>query len=173
MNALNGPIIIREMVESDPPIIASAFTAQGWQKPIKQYQKYWQEHLSGTRLVLVAEISRQFAGYLTIQWASGYPPFQQSGIPEIVDFNVLIKFQRMKIGTALMDEAENRITVRASIAGIGVGLHTDYGPAQVLYARRGYVPDGRGLYTHGVYPKYGDQVRVDDDLTLYLTKPVR
>jgi GNAT superfamily N-acetyltransferase len=172
MNVMNSPISIREMVESDPPLIAASFTAQGWNKPVTQYRRYWQESLAGTRVVLLAEVTGDFAGYLNILWDSDYPPFQQACIPEIADFNVLLKFQRMKIGTALMDEAEKWISARSPIAGIGVCLHTDYGAAQVLYARRGYVPDGRGVYSHGAYPKYGDLVRVDDDLTLYLTKPV-
>ena len=109
---------------------------------------------------------------MTIVWNSDYPPFQQAGIPEIVDFNVLIRFHRMKIGTMLMDETERRIALRSPVAGLGVCMHTDYGAAQVLYIRRGYVPDGRGVYYHGSHPKYGEQVRLDDDLVLYLTKRV-
>jgi GNAT superfamily N-acetyltransferase len=166
-------IIIREMLESDPPIIAAAFTAQGWNKPLDQYLRYWHESLQGKRLVLLAQVEAEFAGYLTVVWESDYPPFRQAGIPEIVDFNVLYKFRRRKVGTALMEAAEQRIAVRFPVAGIGVCLHTDYGAAQVLYARRGYVPDGRGVYYHEHYPQYGEQVRIDDDLVLYLTKQVK
>jgi GNAT superfamily N-acetyltransferase len=166
-------ITIREMLSSDPPIIAAAFTSQGWNKPLDQYLRYWHESLQGTRLVLLAEVQSEFAGYLTVVWESDYPPFRQAGIPEIVDFNVLCKFRRQGIGTALMDAAEQRIAVRSRVAGIGVCLHTDYGAAQVLYARRGYVPDGRGVYYHDHPPQYGEQVRIDDDLVLHLTRPLR
>jgi ribosomal protein S18 acetylase RimI-like enzyme len=170
---MNAKITIREMLEGDPPSIAAAFTAQGWNKPLSQYLRYWQESLEGERVVLLAEYTGQFAGYLKIVWESDYPPFREAGIPEIADFNVLIKFRRLKIGTALMDEAENRIALRSPLAGIGVCMHVDFGAAQVLYARRGYVPDGRGIYYQEHYPQYGEQVRIDDDLVLHLTRQVR
>jgi GNAT superfamily N-acetyltransferase len=175
---MDKKISIRAMLESDPPIIAAAFTAQGWNKPLSQYLRYWQESMQGQRLILLAEFVGEFAGYLTIVWESDYPPFRAAGIPEIVDFNVLLKFRRLKIGTALMDEAEQRIARRppvsgSPVAGIGVCMHVDYGAAQVLYARRGYVPDGRGVFYHEHHPQYGEQVRIDDDLVLHLTRPVR
>jgi GNAT superfamily N-acetyltransferase len=174
---MSEKINIREMQESDPPIISAGFTAQGWNKTLSQFQRYWQESLQGRRLVLLAESPQitgagEFAGYLTVVWESAYLPFRQAGIPEIVDFNVLLKFRRLKIGTALMDEAERCIALRSPVAGIGVCLHADYGAAQVLYARRGYVPDGRGVYYHDHYPQYGEQVRIDDDLVLYPTRQV-
>jgi GNAT superfamily N-acetyltransferase len=163
-------ITIREMNQRDCQIIADAFAAQGWDKPTSQYQRYWQESCNGERVVLIAELDGLFAGYLTIVWESDYPPFQEAGIPEIIDFNVLLKYRRMKIGSALMDEAEKRIAARSTAAGLGVCLHIDYGAAQVLYARRGYEPDGRGAWYQGHYPKYGEQVRIDDDLDLHLIK---
>jgi ribosomal protein S18 acetylase RimI-like enzyme len=52
---------------------------------------------------------------------------------EIVDFNVRPDLRRRGIGTRLMDEAEALIATRSPIAGIGVGLGLDYGPAQRLY----------------------------------------
>jgi ribosomal protein S18 acetylase RimI-like enzyme len=170
---MNEKISIREMLESDCPVIAEAFTVQGWNKPVDQYQRYWQESLEAKRLILLAEYTRQFAGYVTVVWESDYPPFRQTGTPEIIDFNVLIKFRRLKIGTTLMDEVEKRIALRSPVAGIGVCLHTDYGAAQVIYARRGYVPDGRGIFQNGHFPIFGEQVRVDDDLVLHLTRRVR
>jgi len=170
---MSAEIAIREMTAGDCPIIAAAFAAQGWDKPLAQYQRYYQESLDGRRLVLVAETAGQFAGYLTVLWESHYPPFREVSIPEIVDFNVLIKFRRRKIGTALLDAAEQRIALRSAIAGLGVGLYIGYGPAQALYVRRGYVPDGRGVYYHGEWLDYGKQLKIDDDLCLYLTRQVR
>lgn len=74
------------------------------------------------------------------------------------------------IGTALMDEAEWVIAARSAVAGIGAGMTADYGAAQRLYVRRGYLPDGRGLMTHERPVIAGKSVLVDDDLVLYLTK---
>jgi len=165
--------LIREMNEGDSAVMVVAFAAQGWNKPLRQYQRYWQESLEGKRLILLAERSGQFAGYVTIVWESDYPPFRAAHIPEIVDFNVLIRYRRMKVGTALMDEAEKCIAARAPVAGLGVCLDPDYGPAQVLYARRGYLPDGRGVFYRGRHPRYGDLVKLDDGLVLHLTKQLR
>lgn len=170
---LEEKFLIREIMESDCSVISQAFAVQGWQKPVEQYRRYWQEALEGERVVLVAESGGQFAGYVTIVWRSGYPPFREAGIPEISDFNVLIRFRRQSIGTALMDEAERRIALRSPAAGLGVCLHSDYGAAQALYARRGYVPDARGVYYRGRHPEYGERVTLDDDLVLYMTRELR
>jgi GNAT superfamily N-acetyltransferase len=121
---------------------------------------------------LVAERAGSFAGYLTILWQSDYPFFRSQNIPEIADFNVLKQYQRRGIGTLLMEAAEKVIAARSPTAGIGVGLTADYGPAQILYVRRGYLPDGNGLIQHGMQLAYGQMVEVDDELVLYLTKRV-
>jgi GNAT superfamily N-acetyltransferase len=169
---MNAHVAIREMAESDCPIIAAAFEAQGWNKPLSQYRSYWEESLARKRTVLLAHHDGVFAGYLTVVWESHYPPFRLARIPEIADFNVLLKYRRLRVGTALMDTAEALVARRSPIVGLGVGLDSDYGAAQVLYAKRGYVPDGRGLYHQGRHPSYGEQVEVGDDLVLYLTKEV-
>ena len=107
---------------------------------------------------------------ITICWQSHYPPFREQNIPEIVDFNVLPKFRRQGIGAALMDEAERRVAIRSAVVGLGVGMTADYGSAQRMYAKRGYIPDGLGLHSRGQPVQYGQSVPVDDDLVLYLTK---
>lgn len=169
---MKATVTLRALRAEDAEPIAAAFAAQGWHKPAAQYVAYLRQQEAGTRDVLVAEVNGDFAGYVTIVWESDYLPFRVAGIPEIVDLNVLIKYRRQGIATALLDKAERRIGKRAHIAGIGVGMTGDYGAAQILYVRRGYRPDGRGLAVRGISSQYGDQVTVDDDLTLYLTKLV-
>ena len=161
---------IRALRKSDCEEIHLAFAAQGWKKPAAQYYQYleWQE--KEIRDILLATIADEFAGYLTINWTSHYLPFREQGIPEIVDFNVLKKFQRRGIGTALMDEAEERIKGVSSVAGIGYGITKDYGAAQILYIKRGYIPDGQGLLLDGQALTYGREVIISDDLVMYLTK---
>ena len=153
--------------------IAKAFAKLGWHKPASQYQEYLSEQEIGQRVVLVATIDNVFAGYVTILWDSVYLPFREDGIPEIVDFNVLPKFRRQGIGTQLMDEAEHRIAKKSSFSGIGVGLTEDYGAAQILYNRRGYIPDGRGVSWNGKLCHYGDRVSVDDDLVIHFTRRLK
>ncbi|HAJ35931.1 MAG TPA: hypothetical protein DCL15_09580 [Chloroflexi bacterium] len=165
-------VALRALRAEDPEMIAAAFAAQGWRKPATQYLAYLRQQEAGARDVIVAEVAGDFAGYVTIVWESDYLPFRVAGIPEIVDLNVLIKYRRQGIATALLDRAERRISKRACVAGIGVGLTADYGAAQILYVKRGYRPDGRGLAARGVALQSGDQATVDDDLTLHLTKLV-
>ena len=162
--------MIRPLESKDIPEIAGAFLELGWNKPASQYERYFAQQEVGVRDVYVAYVEGQFAGYLTICWESSYRPFFIKSIPEIVDFNVLPQFRRMGIGTQLMDRAEREIAKISSIAGIGVGMTSDYGPAQKLYILRGYVPDGLGLHWRDHHVHYHEDVVVDDDLALYLTK---
>lgn len=161
---------IQQLSEADLAEIPAAFAAVQWPgKAAEQYRRYLREQSDGTRLILVARSEGTFAGYVTVVWQSAYPPFRDAGIPEIQDFNVLPDFRRRGIGSALMDAAEQAVAERVDIVGIGVGLYADYGSAQRMYARRGYIPDGRGVNYHGPV-KPGATVRVDDDLILMMTR---
>jgi ribosomal protein S18 acetylase RimI-like enzyme len=167
---MNQEILIRRMTADDCEIITKAFASQNWNKPLAQYEKYLNEQIADTREVLIAEAEGEFAGYLTIVWKSDFLPFRENNIPEIVDFNVLIKFRNHGIGTKLMDAAENLIGEKHKMVGIRVGLTADYGAAQRMYVKRGYVPDGSGISQNGVSLKYGDKITIDDNLNLSFTK---
>ena len=159
------------MFPSDCERISLAFENQGWMdKPIVQYEKYFSYQKSGKRDIIIAVVNEEFAGYLTIKWQSDYLPFQQKSIPEIVDFNVLKKYQRQGIGNQLMDEAEKRIKKVSDYAGIGFGVYQDYGAAQILYIKRGYIPDGNGLVKNSIPLKYGENITIDDSIVFCLTK---
>lgn len=164
---------IRLLKRRDIPEIAQAFQEIGWNKPDSQYERYLSQQELGVRNVYVAFVEKQFAGYLTICWESSYKPFFIKSIPEIVDFNVLPTFRRMGIGTLLMDKAEREIVKVSSVVGIGVGMTSDYGAAQRLYILRGYIPDGCGLHWRDHHVNYREEIRVDDDLALYLTKELK
>ena len=70
-------------------------------------------------------------------------------------------------------EAEQRISARSPIAGIGFGLHPGYNAAQRMYSERGYVPDGNGLWDAEEFPHEGQRVILDDSLALFLTRRLR
>ncbi len=173
MTTEQARLTLRLLAAADCELIAAAFARQGWNKPADQYARYLQEQESGRREVWVAEWEGAFAGYVTVVWESDYAPFREAAIPEIVDLNVLKRYQRQGIGRALIQRAEERIGNRSALAGIGVGLSADYGPAQRLYASLGYQPDGRGIIQHGKPAAYGATVTVDDDLVLYMTRQVQ
>ncbi|MGW6200720.1 GNAT family N-acetyltransferase [Kribbella sp. NPDC055110] len=164
-------LVIRTLRDDDPEMISGAMDSIGWNKPASQYERYLEEQRAGTRDVLVATVDSAYAGYVTVRWVSPYEPFD--GIPEVQDFNVLPTFRRRGIGSALMDAAEALVAERSPVVGIGVGLYPDYGQAQRMYVRRGYLPDGRGLIYDGRQVPPMETIRNDDSATLMFTKQLR
>jgi GNAT superfamily N-acetyltransferase len=163
-------IEIRLLEESDPPRIAAAFTNMGWNKPETLYRRYLREQLEGTRICFVAMVDGQFAGYLTVASKATYPGFADLNIPEIQDLNVLTEYRRKGVASRLLDRAETEVARRSGVVGIAVGLHPGYNAAQRLYAKRGYVPDGRGITHRNRFVEEGATVVLDDDLVMHLTK---
>jgi len=127
-------------------------------------------HREGEADTFLAFAGRSFAGFLTIRWHSDYPGFRDKNIPLIQQLEVFPPFQRRGIALQLMEHAEQLIATRASQAGIVVGLFDAYGPAQCLYARRGYVPDGRGACQARRPLQHGETVTIDHDLIIWMTK---
>src|SRR5258708_31149455 len=97
-------LTVRRLESQDTGVIAAAFQQIGWNKTLAQYENYLAQQADGQRAVCVAFLELSFAGYLTINWRSDYPPFREQNIPEIQDFNVLPQHRRQGIGTRLMDE---------------------------------------------------------------------
>ncbi len=165
-------LLIQLLKKEDAHILAKAFAEIGWNKPVSQFLGYYLQQQAEKRTVFVAWLNGGFAGYVTIVWKSKYAPFRKENIPEIVDLNVLPKFQRQRIGSALMNAAEKLISKKSKFVGIGVGLAPGYEAAQRMYVRRGYVPDGNGVSYNGKKVRYGQMVTMDDHLVLYFTKNI-
>lgn len=161
----------RTVRPQDVDPLASAFAS--WPKQRELFQAYARRVTEGTLDMVVALVESQLAGYLLINPRSSYPPFAKAGIPEIADFNVLRSRQRRGIGTALMDEAEHRAAQISDVVGLGVGLYSDYGTAQRMYVRRGYLPDGAGVVLAGVPVRPGTEITLNDDPELMFTKRLR
>ena len=156
--------------EADIPEIVAAFRRIGWNKPAELYKEYLVEQQHHQRAVWVARVNGAFAGYLTLCRCSHYPPFEAAGIPEIKDLNVLPEYRNNGIASLLLDEAEATAHKYSGIIGIGVGMYPDYGAAQRLYVKRGYIPDGRGLCYDYQQLSVGESTINDDNLVLMLTK---
>jgi GNAT superfamily N-acetyltransferase len=165
-----GHIQLRALAEEGSITIPRAFEEQGDDKPGSLYRHYLKLQGSKELEPIIAEVDGNFAGYLAIKWKSGYLPFLEKGIPEIVDFNVLHKYQRKGIGTALMDEAEQRIKRVSPLVGIGFGVFQDYGAAQILYVKRGYIPDETGIGKDSKPIAFGEQIVVDHSIVFHLVK---
>lgn len=166
-------LTIRKLRKDDIGVIFEAFQKIGWEKPASQYKKYYLEQGKNKRLIFVAFVDNDFAGYLTIVWRSNYPPFRKHNIPEIVDLNVLPKYQRQKIASRLMDKAEGVVKQKTSIVGLGVGLSLDYSAAQRMYVSRDYIPDSFGVSYDNKIISFGQKVTVDHSLEIHFTKQLK
>jgi len=163
-------IQVRQMTEEDIDIIYRVFSNHKIGKSMNYISKCWEENKTGKRLTLLAFYEGDFAGSLHLLDKSFYSYFEENDIPEINDFNVIPPLRKHGIGNALMDNIEKIALEKYGVVGIGVGLYDSYGSAQRLYAKRGYIPDGRGVMYNQQPVTPGSQVFVDDDLNLYFTK---
>lgn len=134
-------------------------------------RKHLADHGGEDGASLAAVQGQRVIGIALILWVSNYAGFAERGIPLVHQLTVAGPFRRRGVAMQLMDAAEDLARGRgAAELGITVGLFDAYGPAQRLYARRGYLPDGRGA-CRGQQPlSRGTQVTMDDDPILWLTK---
>ena len=160
---------IRKMQESDIQELSRGFISQGWPSREEILTRYFKEQESGEREVLVAEVEGALAGYITILPCAKQGPFAEI-YPELSDFNVFEPFQNQGIGNLLMEEAEKRVKLISDKVTLGVGLHSGYGPAQRLYIKRGYIPDGSGVWYQNHRPAMDATCEDIGDLVLYLSK---
>ncbi len=163
-------IKIRKMVEGDIREFPQEFSLQGWNKPVSQFQTYFEEQENGKRQLFIATVDGKVAGYATLLAHDVSGPFKDKEIPVIIDLNVLEKYQKNGVGTALMDDIENSVKEYSSTICLNVGLHSGYGSAQRMYVKRGYIPDGSGVWFKGEqWEQYAPCVN-DDDMVLYMSK---
>ena len=170
----DSDLVIRDLIPSDARAFTDGEIAQGWHADIAKYETRLRDREAGKCVSLAAEWRGEPAGYVNVYIDSVWGPFMGKGLPEIVDFGVLQKFQRRGIGGRLMDAAEQVAARYADAVYLAVGLHEGYGSAQRMYVRRGYIPDGSGAW-YGSKPcvPYEKEYPVDDDLVLYLSKRLK
>lgn len=166
----NEQLTIRNMKPEDAQAITDAEIEQGWQASIEKYEKRLEDQRTGKAISLVAEYSGKPVGYINIYPDHTSGAFGGKGYPEIVDFGVLEKYRNQGIGTVLMYIAEQIASTYADIVYLGVGLHSGYGSAQRMYVKRGYIPDGSGVWYQDKICKPYEECVNDDDLVLYLSK---
>lgn len=169
----DGKILIRNMQQSDVPVITKGERDQGWNAHGEKYRMRLRHQAEGRSISLVAEYQGHVAGYVNVYPDSQWGAFAKRGYPEIIDFGVLEPYRRNGVGSKLMDLAEQIAAQYAEVVYLGVGLHKGYGSAQRMYVKRGYLPDGTGIW-------YGDEACEqngvycnDDSLALYLYKQLR
>ena len=163
-------VIIRSMEQEDSQKIYDEQLAQNWHPSKEIYDGYYMDQETNKRFVFIAEYQGSIAGYTTLFAEATTGPFANKGIPEVVDFGVFIKYQRKGIGNIILDVVEKIASEISNTISLGVGLHSGYGAAQRIYVKRGYIPDGSGVWYKNVQLDQYSSCCNDDDLVLYLSK---
>ncbi len=169
----DGAVKIRSMAAEDAITLYDTYSSYGWHPKIETYEKYYTDQQEGKRLVFIAEFQGEVKGQSTLDLHPEEGPWAGKGIPEIVDLTVFFDVHGKGIGSRLLDAAENAASGIADAVYLAVGVHSGYGPAQRIYAKRGYIPDGSGVWYQGkVLEQYAPCVN-NDDLVLYMSKKLR
>lgn len=124
----------------------------------------------GRSIPMVALFHGHVAGYVNVYIKPNWSPFYPEIYPEIVDLGVFEIYRNQGIAHRLLDVAESLAKTYSHRVFLGVGLHQGYGMAQRLYVKRGYLPEGKGLYyDHTPVIPYRSYP-IDDALILYMYK---
>jgi ribosomal protein S18 acetylase RimI-like enzyme len=121
--------------------------------------------------IFMAFSGEKLCAFCLLNWEPRYSLYRRLSIPEIQDLNVLVRYRRKGIASLLIKECED--TARAKeceLIGISVGLGKDYGAAQILYTKLGYIPDGNGVTYDREGVHAGKSYPIDDNLSLMMTK---
>lgn len=169
----DSELLIRNMEEADAKIFTDEENAQGWHTDSSKYLARLRDQSVGKCVSLTAVYKGMPAGYVNVYLGGLSGAFSGKGLPEIVDFGVLEKYRRKGIGSKLMDVAEEIAGRYSDTVWLGVGLHNGYGSAQRMYVKRGYIPDGTGVwYRDKPCAQYETEIANDDDLVLFLSKRI-
>lgn len=167
--------LIRFLHKTDIPKIVNRYSFP-WSTPEKTqilWDTYYQEQEDKIRTVAIIEANGKILGYGSLLREPENPSFAQRNIPEVNAIWIDENHRKKGLGTALIKWIENLASQEGyNEIGIGVGLYRDYGPAQQLYFQLGYLPEGNGITYKGQPTIAGQSYPLDDDLILWLVKPL-
>lgn len=147
-------LLIRTISESGTKVLCTEEIAQGRLGATEQkYLRRLTDNASGKSIALIAEYKGRVAGYVNVYSNTIKDDAANKEYCNIVDFGGLKKYRNHGVGSRLMHTAEQIASEYADTVFIGVALHSGYGSAQRMYVKRGYIPDGKGVW-------YGPEVRV-------------
>lgn len=125
-------------------------------------------------LLLKGELDGEAVGYGIYNRVPKYAFYKAMSIPEVQDLNVLPSYRRRGLAGQIIAFCESLARKEGNEQiGISVGLHRNYGPAQRLYWKMGYQPDGNGVTYDRRPVGYGEMKAIDDDLCLMLVKDLQ
>ena len=162
-------IDIRIMNYDDIPFICKADGDES-QKNIAYLKRQLDNQEKRECTALLALYNGTAAGYVFLYYQCRWGGLSGHNIPGIVDLIVFEKYRQKKIATMLLDAAETIAKQHCNKIYLDVCLNSDYGPAQRFYIKRGYIPDGKGVYYEEKICETDAVCRNNDELTLCLVK---
>ena len=157
---------IRQADEGDIDSLYEFYSSIG-----QKDNKYFETVFEKDCIILIAEHQQKIIAFGILNFEPKYNLYKTLEIPEIQDVNVQLDFRQQGIATKIIESFENLARDQECVhIGISVGLTKDFGPAQRLYCKLGYMPDGNGITVDrkNVFPD--QMVCVNDDLCLMLLK---
>ncbi|SHL40128.1 Acetyltransferase (GNAT) family protein [Anaerocolumna jejuensis DSM 15929] len=137
---------------------------------IFDYQNSLKVEERSKKYVFNAEFNGKTAGYITLNLNSDKGPFAWRDIPELEELHVFPEFRGLGVGNMLLDAAEEKAAEVSNTITVCVGLHSGYGVAHRMYIRRGYMPDGSGVWYEGEPLKPYAKCCNNKNLVIYLLK---
>lgn len=167
-------IVIRSVDVDETKRLWQIVDRLGYAKDRDYFDRCLELQQEGKRQILMAEIGGEGCAYCILNWAPKYGLYKKLGIAEIQDVNVVQEKREQGVATALIAHCEDLARQKGhKEIGISVGVHESYGPAQRLYFKLGYGPDGAGATYDRQPVAFGDSRPVDDDLCLMLLKDLQ
>lgn len=163
-------LLIRSMEIEDVKVIYDTYLAYGWHPMLETFENYYKEQEENRRKVFIAEYKGEVSGICTLVLNPKEGPWVDMGYPEIVDLTVFFHVHNKGIGNKLLDVIEQEAAKIADTVYLAVGVHSGYGAAQRIYVKRGYIPDGSGVWYQGKQLEQYAPCCNDDDLLLFMSK---
>lgn len=121
-------------------------------------------------IALLALYHGKVAGYVFLYYKCRWGGLANCNIPGVVDLIVFKEYRQKGIATHLMNVAEDIARSYGNKIYLDVCLCSEYGPAQIFYIKRGYIPDGKGVYYEEKVCETDAICKNNDELTLCLVK---
>ena len=163
-------LLIRSMEKEDARIFNETYLSYGWHPSMETYENYYKEQDENKRKVFVAVYEGKVCGLCTLVMNPTEGPWAGMGYPEIVDLSVFRHVHNKGIGNKLLDVVEREAAKLTDTVYLAVGVHSGYGAAQRIYVKRGYIPDGSGVWYQGKPLEQYVPCCNDDDLLLFMSK---
>lgn len=165
-------IEIRNMCKEDIIFICQADNdmSEGF---IDYLNRQLENQKKGECSALIALCDGEIAGHVFLYYKCRWGACKNQGLPSAVDLKVFEKYRCKGIGNELMQAAENIAKEHTTKIYLDVCVNSEYGAAQRLYAGRGYLPDGNGIYYEENICKLDEQYMNNDELTMCLIKELQ